>query len=61
MFYYGELGYEAEGVSEHQDKAELAAIELSEKDSPKAICVWDESDEVLAVAVEGILFTKEDS
>lgn len=57
-FYFGEIGFQAEGDFITLSAAEDAAVEHSIAMGDSAIAVWNESDEVLSVVVEGQIFDK---
>lgn len=57
-FYYGEIGFEADGEFEIQTDAESAAVDHSIAMADSTIAVWDECDVVLLVIIEGQIFDK---
>lgn len=57
-FYFGEIGFEAEGEFLCQSDAERAAVDHSVAMANSAIAVWDEHDDVLSVVIEGQVFDK---
>jgi len=57
-FWYGELGYNGEEEFNSLDEAIDAAVEHSIGTGLTPICVWDKSDDVLAVVVAGEIFDK---
>lgn len=58
LYYFGELGYEADGEFSSQKQAEEAALKSSLEKGTVAISIWDEFDEVIAVAIDGEIFDK---
>tara|TARA_Y100001936_G_scaffold248197_1_gene295547 strand:+ start:1921 stop:2106 length:186 start_codon:yes stop_codon:yes gene_type:complete len=57
-FYFGEIGYEAEGEFSSQSDAERAAVDHSVVMADSAIAVWADHDDVLSVVIEGQIFDK---
>ena len=57
-YYYGELGYQPEGEFEVLADAEKAAVDHSIASGIAAITIWDQSDDVVSVVIEGVIFDK---
>lgn len=58
IYYVGEFGYEADMECSSKDIAEKAALSKSDEDHTRAIAIWNEFDEVVAVVIDGSVFEK---